>query len=101
MTILHPITAMKVARLAGRLVGDGSWVDISRVEARDIVRRMEALAVFAPAPASPGARILAAHAMALSALAIAATRIDADASTLGWLLSPVEMDATKRATFIY
>lgn len=101
MTILHPISAMKVARLAGRLVGDGSWIDISRVEARDIVRRMEALAVFAPAPASPGARILAAHAMALSALAIAAKRIDADVSTLGWLLSTVEMDAAERVAYAY
>lgn len=101
MPILHPVSAMKVARLAGRLIGDGSWVDLSRIEAREIVRRMEALAIFAPAPASPGARILAAHAMTLSALAIAAKRIDADASTLGWLLSPVEMDAAERATFIY
>ena len=101
MTVLHPISSLKIARLAGRLIDDCSWGDMSRVEARAIIARMEALAAFGPAPASPGACVLAAHATRLSDMAIAARDLDGKGRDLAWLHSPELMDEMERSSFVY
>jgi hypothetical protein len=104
MTILHPISSMTVARLAAKLLDDCSWTHINRVEAREIVARMERSATFGPAEGSPGARVLAANATRLSALASKAYEeheLLVDGRDLSWLWDPAQMDAIARMCFEY
>lgn len=104
MTVLHPMSAMQVARLASKLLNDVCWSDLNRVEAREIVTRMESSAQFGPAEGSPGARVLDAHARRLSDLANAAHAANgllADGRDLSWLRDPAMMDEMARASFEY
>jgi hypothetical protein len=104
MTVLHPLSSMSVARLAAKLVNDGSWAHINRVEAREIITRMERAAVAGPAEDSPGARVLAANAVRLSTLASSAYEAHellVDGRDLSWLWDPAQMDAIARMAFEY
>lgn len=104
MDVLHPISSMTVARLAAKLIADGSWEHINRVEAREIVARMEARAESGPAEGSPSARVLSANASRLSALGMAAYdahELIPDGRDLSWLWDPSQMDAIARMCFEY
>lgn len=103
MTVLHPMSSMAVARLAAALLGDGTWAHISRVEAREIVARMEKGAEFGPAVGSQGAMILDVHARRLSALATAAYEAGelAQDRDLSWLWDPEQIDSIRRTEFVY
>lgn len=104
MTTLHPKSSMETARLAARLLGDGSWSHINRVDAREIVSAMERLATWGPAEDSPGARVLDARARRLSALASTAYEVHellVDGRDLSWLWDPMQMDAIARMTCVY
>ena len=104
MNVLHPMSSMTVARLAARLIDDQSWTHIGRVEVRETVARMERAAQFGPAPDSPGARILAASATRISALACDAFEAGDFRDVrkdLSWLWEPARMDAAHRRAFAY
>lgn len=101
---IHPLSAMETARLAEKLLNDGSWEHISRVEAREITASMTRLSLWGPAEDSPGARVLAAHMRRLSGLANAAIAENAlliDGRDLSWLRDPMQMDEMARQSFVY
>lgn len=102
--ILHPMSSMAVAKLAARLLGDGSWTDASRVEARGIVSALERLSIFGPAAGSPAARVMAAHASRLSHLAtsaIADDGLDEGVRDLSWLTDIHARDEAARISYAY
>lgn len=104
MDIIHPISSMTVARLAAKQIDAMGWTHANRVEARDVVARMERSAAFGPADGSPGARVLDAHARRLSALASTAYEeyeLIQDGQDLSWLWDPAQMDAISRSCFEY
>lgn len=103
MTVLHPVSSMTTARLAAALLADGTWSHINRVEARDVVRRMELRAADGPAVESVSAKVLDAGARRLSALASAAYEQDGlvQDRDLSWLWGPEELDAIHRHSHVY
>ena len=104
MSILHPISSMTVARLAAKQIDGVTWSHVNRVEAREIIARMENTAASGPAVGGPGARVLDANARRLSALATTAhdeRELYKDGQDLSWLFDPALMDEMALASFEY